>query len=209
MFISGYSSNRFLTCALKSFWGYILSNRYARQHICAYSLLGRTWVLSIQFPLALIDNCGICGNRRFQTRAWWARQFRRITIHFIQLSKTWCCGRLYSRAIYCLTRLSFRLHNSLDNVPKDAISSVFHTGGTSGELYFLKCSWMKSSFERWTSLFMVVKLSAYIILLMQRLESANQKGPWERATWCITFERSDTSILWIAVKRRLRSFLSK
>ena len=85
MFISGYSFNRFLTCILKSFWGYILSNRYARQHICAYSLLGRTWVLSTQFPLALIDNCGICGKRRFQTRAWWARQFRRITIHFIQL----------------------------------------------------------------------------------------------------------------------------
>ena len=86
MFISGCSFNRFLTCALKSFWGYMLSNRYARQHICAYSLLGRTCMLSIQFPLALIDNCGICGKRRFQTRAWWARQLRRITIHFIQLS---------------------------------------------------------------------------------------------------------------------------
>ena len=45
------------------------------------------------------------------------------------------------------------------------------------ELYFLKCSWMKSSLERCTSLFMVVKLSAYITLLMHRLESANQKGP--------------------------------
>ena len=62
MFISGYSFNRFITCVLKSFWGYILSNRYVRQHICAYSLLGRTWVLSTQFPLALIYNVAFVEN---------------------------------------------------------------------------------------------------------------------------------------------------
>ena len=166
--------------------------------------------MSAVYPVSSCSHlsCGICGKRRFHTRAGCARLFRRITIHFIQLSKTWCCGRLYSRTICFLMRLSFKLQNYLDNVPKEATSNVFHTGGISGELYFLKCSWMKSSFERCTSLFMVVKLSAYITLLMHRLESANQKGPWERV-WCITFERSDTSMLWIAVKRRLRSSLSK
>ena len=40
------------------------------------------------------------------------------------------------RAIFFFNLLSSKLQNNLESKPKEVISSVFHTGGTSGDVYF-------------------------------------------------------------------------
>src|SRR3712207_2524394 len=107
---------------------------------------------SIHILLIFSGICGFNGNFRFQIREWCAMQFRKTAIHLIQLSKYKCCGRLNSRAITFFTCLSPKFSNNLESVPKDTISKVFHTGGNWGDVYFAKCSLMKSSLDLFSSL---------------------------------------------------------
>lgn len=107
---------------------------------------------SIHIPLSFSGICGFSGNFRFQIREWCAMQFRKTAIHLIQLSKYKCCGRLNSRAITFFTCLSPKFSNNLESVPKDTTSKVFHTGGNWGDVYFAKCSLMKSSLDLFSSL---------------------------------------------------------
>lgn len=111
-------------------------------------------------------------------RAWCAMQLRNTDRLFIQLSRYKCWGNLSSFAICFFRLLSARLQYNLESVPKDDTSRVFHAGGYGGLSYFIKCSTMKSSFERFNSSSILARHLKNIVVSENNDTFANQNAPW-------------------------------
>ena len=125
----GYMASNALRPFLNSTPTPIELRRYWRQHNCGYSFEGEPVPPEIQALGSFDGNWGLIEKTLFQVLAWCAQQLRRTAIDVIQLSRKICWGSPRARATFFFTALSEKLLYILDNVPKEATSRLFHTGG--------------------------------------------------------------------------------